>query len=71
MHIKNQINPKADDPDEDVIDFTYEPDLPYHVKQSDFDNGYVNIKVYAREKDNLQYYDWQELKIDVIRESEY
>jgi len=69
-HIKNQINPKADDPDEDVIDFTYEPDLPYHVKQSDFDNGYVNIKVYAREKDNLQYYDWQELKIDVIRESE-
>ena len=68
---EGRINPKADDPDEDVIDFTYEPDLPYHVTPSDFDRGYVDIKVYAREKDDESYSDWQELKIDVTRESEY
>jgi len=64
------INPKADDPDEDIIEFTYEPDLPYSVTASDFVNGYVNIKVFAREKDNLQSYDWQELKILITGEEE-
>ena len=68
---ESRINPKADDPDEDEIDFTYEPNLPYHVTQSDFDRGYINLIVYAREKDNEDYSDWQELKIEVIRESEY
>ena len=69
-HIKNQINPKADDPDEDVIVFTYSPSLPYHITEADFNEGYVNLIVYVREKDNEDYSDWQELKIDVIRESE-
>jgi len=67
------INPKADDPDEDVIDFTYDPPLPYTVTQSDLiDRGYVDLRVYAKEKDNPDpdYRDWQELKIDVIGESE-
>ena len=65
---EDDINPKADDPDEDVIDFTYEPDLPYHVKQSDFDRGYVDLIVYAKEKDNENenYKDGQKLRILVI-----
>ena len=67
---ETRINPKADDPDEDEIIFTYEPNLPYHVTQSDFDRGYVDLIVYAKEKDNPDYEDWQELKIDVIGESE-
>ncbi len=68
---EDNINPEADDPDEDVIDFTYEPNLPYHITQSDFDVGYVDLIVYAKEKDNEDYSDWQELKINVTRESEY
>ena len=67
---ETRINPEADDPDEDEIVFTYEPDLPYHVMQSDFDRGYVNLIVYAEEKNHADYRDWQELKIDVIGESE-
>ena len=65
---EDDINPKADDPDEDVIDFTYEPDLPYHVEQSDFDRGYVDLIVYAKEKDNENenYKDGQKLRILVI-----
>ncbi len=67
---ESRINPKADDPDEDEIVFSYSPNLPYHVTQSDFDRGYVDLIVYAKEKDNEDYKDWQELKIDVIGESE-
>jgi len=67
---EDRINPKADDPDEDEIVFTYEPDLPYPVTQSDFDRGYVSLIVYAEEKNHADYKDWQELKIDVIGESE-
>jgi len=67
---ETRINPEADDPDEDEIVFTYEPNLPYHVMQSDFDRGYVNLIVYAEEKNHADYRDWQELKIDVIGESE-
>jgi len=69
---KDRINPKADDPDEDGIIFSYSPNLPYPVTQSDFDRGYVILTVHAKEKDNPDpdYRDWQELKIDVIGESE-
>ncbi len=69
---EDRINPKADDPDEDEIIFSYSPNLPYPVTQSDFDRGYVILTVYAKEKDNPDpdYRDWQELKIDVIGESE-
>jgi len=64
------INPKADDPDEDEIIFTYEPPLPYQITPSDFVNGYVDIKVCAREKDNLESYDWQYVKILITGEEE-
>jgi len=64
------VNPKADDPDEDIIEFTYEPHLPYSITASDFVNGYVNIKVFAMEKNNLESYDWQELKILITGEEE-
>ena len=67
---ESRINPKADDPDEDVIIFTYNPPLPYPVTQSDFDRGYVDLTVYAEEKNHADYKDWQDLKIDVIGESE-
>jgi len=63
---KDDINPKADDPDEDNIIFTYELPLPYSVEQSDFDVGYVDLIVYAKEKDNEDYKDWQKLRILVI-----
>ena len=68
---ETRINPKADDPDEDEIIFTYSRNLPYHVTQSDFiDRGYVDLTVNAEEKNHADYKDWQDLKIDVIGESE-
>ena len=66
--IKNQINPEADDPDEDEIIFTYSPSLPYHLTQSDFDRGYIYLTIYAEEKgnNNKDHRDWQELKLLII-----
>ncbi len=65
---EDRISLRADDPDEDEdqIVFTYEPSLPYHITQADFDRGYVILTVYAKENG---YQDWQELRIDIIGES--
>ena len=64
--------PKADDPDEDVIVFTYDPHLPYTVKQSDFGRGYIILTIYAYEEDNPDpsYKDWQKLNISIMGYSE-
>jgi len=60
--------PIADDPDEDVIVFTYDPPLPYTVKPSDFVKGYITLIIYADEKDNpaSNYREWQKLNISII-----
>jgi len=67
---KSIINPKGDDPDEDVTIFVYNPQLPYSVKQSDFDRGYAEINVSVKEEGNPSFYDWQLLQIIVSGESE-
>ena len=56
--IHSRVNPKAYDPDEDKFFFSYSPS-PYQLKQSDFDNGYISLTVYVKEKDNEAYQDWQ------------
>jgi len=65
-NIKNQINPKADDPDEDEIIFTYYPELPYDISDDELHTmGYIYLTIYAEEKDNNNEYhrDWQKLKL--------
>ena len=69
---ESDINPKADDPDEDEIIFTYYPPLPYTVLQSDFDKEHITLIIYADEKDNPNpdHREWQKLNISIMGYSE-
>ena len=60
----NSINPKAYDPDEDKLLFSYSP-FPYQLKQSDYDNNYISLTVYVKEEDNEDYQDWQNITVGI------
>jgi hypothetical protein len=63
--VKKQLNPLGDDSDEDEIIFKYSPEIPYRIKQPEFDEGEVEIRIYACEKDNINICDYQDLKLDI------
>lgn len=62
MHSK--ISPKAYDPDEDDLGFSYSH-CPYQLEQSDYDNEYISLTVYVKEKNNEGYNDWQDITIAI------
>ena len=62
--MNSKINPKAYDPDEDEFFFSYSPS-PYQLEQSDLANGYINLTVYVKEKDNEAHQDWQDITIGI------
>ncbi len=66
---KEHINPIADDPDEDEIIFTYSPELPYIVRDPDFEKKFVELNVCAHEKTNTNNRDCQTFNVYVSGEA--
>ena len=62
--IKLKVKPKAYDPDEDELLFSYLPST-YQLEQFDFDNEYIDLTVYVKEKDNEDYQDWQDIDVGI------